>query len=167
MTVETPAIRRLALLAALFAAGCVVQPMTPSSDAPAIVDPDDAIAEFVAGANRERVAAGCGALEWSDEVAAVAQEHSADMRDHDYFDHVDRQGRTPMQRVQAARLPVRAVAENIANGHRTGAAVLQGWLDSPGHRRNLLDCDYTHHGVGLAGTYWTHVLVRPAQPGPR
>jgi uncharacterized protein YkwD len=120
----------------------------------------DELDAFVAVANQARRNEGCGPLAWHAGVAAVAQAHSEDMLTRDYFDHTDSRGLSPMQRVQAAAIPVRAVAENIAHGQTTGAAVLQSWLDSPGHRRNLLNCEYTHHGVGLAGTYWTHLLVR-------
>jgi len=140
-----------------------VAPTAPAGGRPAGAAADAPAAEvgaFVQLANRARADAGCRtALAWHADVARVAQAHSADMLRRDYFDHVDSQGRTPMQRVQAAAIPVRAVAENIAQGQPTAAIVLQSWLDSPGHRRNLLNCEYTHHGVGLAGTYWTHVLV--------
>ena len=164
---RTPAPRGLAASAvALLFIACAVQVPEPPSNAQPVIDPDQAIADFVSLANRARLDAGCGTLAWHGDVAAVAQAHSEDMVARDYFHHVDRMGRTPMQRVQAATIPVNAVAENIAQGHQTGAAVLNGWLDSPDHRRNLLNCQYTHHGVGLAGSTWTHVLVRLA-PRPR
>lgn len=123
--------------------------------------PAAAVAEFERLANDARADAGCDrALIRHDGVAAVARAHSEDMRARDYFDHVTPDGRTPMRRVLDAGIGVMAVAENIALGQATGASVFRSWMDSPGHRRNLLDCEYTHHGVGLAGPYWTHVLVR-------
>lgn len=121
-----------------------------------------AIAEFVALADAARADAGCARpLVWHDGVAGVARAHSDDMRRRDYFDHVSPDGRTPMQRVQAAGIGVTAVAENIALGQPTGQAVFRSWMESAGHRRNLLNCEYTHHGLGHVGGYWTHVLVRP------
>ena len=142
--------------------GCAVAPATvPATSAPPPADPDAAIAEFVALANDARRDAGCSPLIWHDEVAAVAHAHSEDMRRRGYFDHVDPAGRTPMQRVVAAGISVSAVAENIALGQPTGRAVFESWRDSPGHRRNMLNCEYSRHGVGLAGAYWTHVLVTP------
>ena len=147
------------ILGLLGVTACVAPSAPVIGDAP--VNSASAVEDFVRLANDARDDAGCDDdLHWQPDVAAVAQAHSEDMRSHGYFEHVDRSGRTPMQRVQAAGVPVRAVAENIAQGHPTGAAVLDGWLRSPGHRTNLLNCDYTHHGVGLAGGYWTHVLVR-------
>lgn len=147
------------LTAALSA--CVSEPVViPATAAPPPADRAAAIAEFVALANDARRANGCGApLVWHDGVASVAHAHSADMHRHGYFDHVGRDGSTPMQRVQAAGIAVRAVAENIALGQPTGRTVFESWRDSPGHRRNMLNCDYTHHGVGLDGAYWVHVLV--------
>ena len=140
---------------------CAAAPVViPATEAPPPSNPDAAIAEFVALANDARRANGCEAsLVWHDGVAAVAAAHSEDMRRREYFDHVDPGGRTPMQRVQAAGVPVRAVAENIALGQPTGRVVFETWRDSPGHRRNMLNCEYTHHGVGLSGAYWTHLLV--------
>lgn len=153
------------LAALLLGQGCVVPatnvPPVPAERAPAVSDPDDAIDEFVALANRARADAGCPApLIWEGDLAAIAQMHSEDMRRRGYFDHVTPEGRTPANRVQAAGIPITAVAENIALGQPTGRAVFESWRDSPGHRRNLLNCEYTHHGVGLAGAHWTHVLVR-------
>jgi len=134
-------------------------------DASPVGDTDEAIAEFVALANGARRDAGCaGTLIWHADVAAVALAHSRDMSARDYFSHVDQLGRTPLDRVQAATIPVTAVAENIALGGRSAATVFEGWMGSPGHRRNLLDCRFTHHGVGLADGYWTHLLVRLAPP---
>ena len=149
-----------ALLAICTAASCVAPP--PASPAgPGPASPDDAVAEFVRLADDARADAGCSrALLWHDGLAAVARAHSDDMRRRDYFDHVNPEGKTPMQRVQAAGIGVTAVAENIALGQPTGQVVFRSWMDSPGHRRNLLNCEYTHHGVGLAGAHWTHVLVR-------
>jgi hypothetical protein len=58
--------------------------------------------------------------------------------------------------------------ENIAWGQTTGRAVLESWLHSPGHRKNLENRAFTVHGVGKVGTYWTHIFIRPAkQPDER
>ena len=153
-------VRSLVLLGVL-ALACAVAPAPAPVATTPVEDPDDAIEEFVALANQERRASGCTRdLVWSDDVAAVAQAHSEHMRRRGFFEHVDPDGRTPMNRVQAAGIPVMAVAENIALGQPTGRAVFESWRDSPGHRRNMLNCEYGHHGVGLAGAYWTHVLVR-------
>ena len=157
---EMPAI---ALLAAALLSGCMVQTVTvPATESPPVANPAAAIDEFVALANQARADAGCRRpLVLHAGVIAVAQAHSEDMRRRDFFDHDNPEGLTPMGRVQAAGVEVWAVAENIALGQPTGRAVFESWRDSPGHARNMLNCDYSHHGVGLAGAHWTHVLVVP------
>ena len=62
----------------------------------------------------------------------------------------------------AAGISYQAAAENIAQGYSTGQAVLNGWLGSTGHRENIENGNYTHHGVGYVedGHYWTHVFAR-------
>lgn len=159
MNDATTCTRRLATAAICLLAACVAA-APPAMVGTGPANPAAATADFARVANQARVEAGCSALVWHAGVAGVAQGHSEDMHRRDYFDHESPEGRTPMQRVQAAGVGVMAVAENIAHGQATGQAVLRSWMDSAGHRRNLLNCEYTHHGVGLAGAYWTHVLVR-------
>ena len=91
---------------------------------------------------------------------AVARAHSADMRDRGYFDHVDPEGLDPFDRAEQAGLT--ALAENIAVGQPDPAAVMADWMNSPGHRANILDCSLTHLGVGVAqgdgGPWWTQLF---------
>lgn len=54
--------------------------------------------------------------------------------------------------------------ENIASGYPTASAVLAAWLSSPGHKANIENPNFTHHGTGLVGTYWTHVFIKPTTP---
>ena len=165
MGLETPAVTRLALvlLAGALVGGCVVQPVTvPATASPPVANPAAAIEQFIALANEARAEAGCRRpLVVHAGVTAVAQAHSEDMRRRDYFAHDTPEGLTPMGRVQAAGIEVWAVAENIALGQPTGRAAFESWRNSPGHARNMLNCDYSHHGVGLAGAHWTHLLVVP------
>ena len=109
--------------------------------------------------NAERAANGCPALAADDRLAAAARAHSADMAAQDYFDHVSQDGRSFVDRVKAAGYPAPG-AENIAAGQRTAEAVIKGWMDSPGHRANILNCKLKTLGVGMArggsyGIYWT------------
>ncbi|HEY7728030.1 MAG TPA: CAP domain-containing protein, partial [Candidatus Eisenbacteria bacterium] len=100
-------------------------------------------------------------LTWDPRVAAVAEGHSRDMVDRSYFSHVSPDGETPWDRLAAAGISYSAAGENIAYGYPTGSAVLAAWLGSPGHRANIENPSFTRHGVGLVGTYWTHVFIRP------
>jgi uncharacterized protein YkwD len=80
----------------------------------------------------------------------AAQRHAEDMRDRRFYGHQTPEGTQPRQRVQAASYPVQAVGENIAEGQFTVDEVMNGWLQSPGHRKNILEPRFTHLGVGLA-----------------
>lgn len=111
--------------------------------------------------NAHRASVGCSALVWDGDVAAVAQAHSQDMVSRSFFDHTNPDGDGPGTRLQQAGVPASGWAENIAFGYPTGAAVLNGWLNSSGHRSNIENCGLTHHGVGLVDTHWTHVFTRP------
>ncbi len=91
---------------------------------------------------------------------SAAQAHSADMAANDYFSHTSQDGRSFADRIRAAGYSGGAMAENIAAGQSSASSVMAGWMDSPGHRANILNCTYRHIGVGVAkggsyGTYWT------------
>lgn len=77
-----------------------------------------------------------------------------------YFAHTTPGGTTPWTRIARSGYPRAALAENIAAGQPNADAVVRGWLRSPAHRRNILDCGYRAVGVGLATggpyrSYWT------------
>jgi uncharacterized protein YkwD len=120
-----------------------------------------AVRDFVQLLNEQRRKAGCATLVWHDGAAAVATAHSADMQRRRYFSHDTPEGRGPFDRLRAAGVGYAAAAENIGQGPLTGTDALNLWLNSAGHRRNMLNCTYSHHGVAMAGGYWTHVLVAP------
>lgn len=121
------------------------------------------VQEMVRLVNAHRRARGCPALTWLQPAAEAAQAHSADMARRSYFDHVTPEGRQPWDRLAARGVSYRMVAENIAwTPQQSAQQTLQGWIDSRGHRQNLENCEYTHHGIGLQDAYWTHVFVTPA-----
>jgi uncharacterized protein YkwD len=111
-------------------------------------------AQVVALVNEERPAR-C-ALTVDERLTASAQGHSTDMANQNYFSHTSKDGRTFDQRIKAAGYP-RPGGENIAKGQRTAESVMQAWMDSPGHRANIENCDFKTIGVGVdtRGFYWT------------
>ncbi|MFJ6671512.1 CAP domain-containing protein [Actinosynnema sp. NPDC091369] len=132
---------------------------TPAPATPTRTEVELAEAKVVELTNAERAANGCPALTADDRLAAAARAHSADMAANNYFDHVSQDGRSFVDRVKAAGYPSPG-AENIAAGQRTAEAVVKGWMDSPGHRANILNCKLKALGVGMArggsyGIYWT------------
>jgi len=113
--------------------------------------------------NAERAKAGCGNLSAHSKLTIAAQRHSEDQAAHRNMAHEGSDGSNVGTRVTRAGYTWRAVAENVAMGYRTPEAVMQGWMNSPGHRRNILNCTYRHLGVGVAegggSLYWTQVFA--------
>ncbi|WP_223167075.1 CAP domain-containing protein [Nonomuraea sp. SYSU D8015] len=107
--------------------------------------------------NDARVKNGCKPLIHDPKLHLAAERHSADMAVNDYFDHDSRNGRSFDQRITAAGFTFTRAAENIAKGQPTAAAVVRDWLRSPGHRANIMNCAFTHIGVGhhTKGPTWT------------
>jgi uncharacterized protein YkwD len=115
--------------------------------------------EVVRLSNAERSEAGCAGLRTDARLVEAAGGHSADMALRDYFSHSSPEGLTFVDRARAAGYPSPG-GENIAWGQRSAAEVVQDWMNSPGHRRNILNCDFTAIGVGFdsRGNYWTQVF---------
>lgn len=113
--------------------------------------------------NLERTGRGLAPLAWDDAVAQVAFEHSLDMQDRGYFDHVTPDGDDPGDRLATAGIPTMGWAENIARGQATPASAVSSWMNSTGHRNNILAPGLTHAGLGvrlgLGGPWWTHLFI--------
>jgi uncharacterized protein YkwD len=82
-------------------------------------------------------------------LQAAAQAHANDMATRGYFSHTSLDGRSPAQRVRAAGYPSSYIGENIAWGYRDWNAAITGWMNSAGHRANLLRREYQDIGLGL------------------
>jgi uncharacterized protein YkwD len=94
-------------------------------------------------------------LTWNDLLAQVALDHSLDMETNNYFAHNNLQGKTPGDRITAAGYHWKTFGENIAMGYGSEQAVMNGWLNSEGHCRNIMGKDFVEIGVGRSGNYWT------------
>jgi uncharacterized protein YkwD len=127
---------------------------------------DRAVISFVKLMNAHRASRGLSPLVWDSRVASVAQAHSRDMFERHYFSHTSFDGRSTWDRLAVRGVTYSRAGENIALGQVTGRAVLEAWLRSPGHRKNIERGSYTHHGVGKVGTYWTHVFIRREKATP-
>ncbi|HYN96590.1 MAG TPA: CAP domain-containing protein, partial [Pilimelia sp.] len=118
---------------------------SPTKARSATVAREDQVTTLV---NKARVAAGCRAVRTDERLRTAARGHSKDMARRNYFAHDSLDGRSPWDRAKAAGY-AQPIGENIAKGQRTPADVMQAWLNSPGHRRNILNCDARATGVGL------------------
>lgn len=127
--------------------------------------------------NSIRQANGLYALTTQAGLGGVARAHSDDMLARDYLSHVNPEGKNPGDRIAAAGIAVTAWGENIAMAQGLADPVediVQGWMDSPGHRENILRPGWTHTGVGVAQSgstfYFTQVFailpVTKSAPAP-
>ena len=96
-----------------------------------------------------------GAVSWSGRLAEASKAHSQDMQDNDFFNHTGSDGSNPGTRITRTGYRWRTYGENIAVGYSSAAAVFQGWKDSPGHCKNMMNEDFTEMGAARVGTFWT------------
>ncbi|WP_406441017.1 CAP domain-containing protein [Streptomyces sp. NBC_00631] len=115
-------------------------------------------AEVLKLVNVERAKVGCSALSANSSLTGLAEAFSDDMAARDFFDHTDPDGKTPWDRAAAAGIS-NLGGENIARGQATAQAVMDAWMNSAGHRANILNCDFKTLGVGVhfgeGGPWWT------------
>ncbi|MFI1980350.1 CAP domain-containing protein [Streptomyces wedmorensis] len=108
--------------------------------------------------NERRRVAGLPPLRIDERLRQSSRAHSEDMAARDFFSHEDPAGVSPADRMSAAGYPAPA-AENIARGQPGPAAAMRAWMNSPGHRRNILRVGVTTIGVGVhfgpGGPWWT------------
>ncbi|MEV0430144.1 CAP domain-containing protein [Micromonospora sp. NPDC050495] len=120
--------------------------------------------EVVDLVNQERAKAGCKALSIDDKLMLAAQRHSQDQADHQTMTHDGSDGSTLGVRLNRVGYAFSQAAENVAWNQQSPAEVMTAWMNSSGHRKNILNCAYTEIGVGVArsnGPYWTQDFGTP------
>ena len=117
--------------------------------------------EVVRLVNAQRAQNGLKPLAENWELSRVARYKSADMASRRYFSHESPTYGSPYQMMRSFGISFRSAGENIAYGQRTPAAVVNAWMNSSGHRANILSSSYTQIGVGYheAGNYWTQMFI--------
>jgi len=127
-------------------------------------------AELLQLTNEERRKAGVPALQLSPQLDRAAQGHAEDMVRNNFFSHTGSNGSTLVTRVAAAGYAYSFAGENIAAGGATPAQTIQQWMNSPGHRQNLLNRNFTQIGFGYVsapstayGHYWVQVFGTPTR----
>lgn len=117
--------------------------------------------EVIRLVNVERAKKGLKALTYDWQLARVARYKSQDMKDNRYFSHTSPVYGSPFQMMKSFGITYRSAGENIARGQVTPQAVVNAWMNSSGHRANILNASYTHIGVGYVadGRYWTQMFV--------
>ena len=117
--------------------------------------------EVIRLVNEVRRENGLKALTANWELSRVARYKSQDMLNKGCFSHTSPTYGTPFQMIKAFGLSFRTAGENIARGYPTPQAVVNGWMNSSGHRANILNASYTQIGVGYVaqGNYWTQMFI--------
>lgn len=117
--------------------------------------------EVVKLTNAEREKQGLAALKIDTELSKVARAKSQDMKDNNYFDHNSPTYGSPFDMMKKFGISYTTAGENIAQGQQTPEEVVQAWMDSPGHRENIMNSSFTHIGVGYveSGNYWTQQFI--------
>ena len=116
--------------------------------------------EVVRLVNVERRKNGLSELKYNWQLCRVARYKSEDMRDKGYFSHTSPTYGTPYQMMRSFGISYRTAGENIAKGQVSPEAVVNAWMNSSGHRANILNPSFTEIGVGFAsGNYWTQMFI--------
>lgn len=132
-------------------------PGIPDTDTGSVSALERRVVELV---NAERANYGLAPLTLREDLSDGARLKSQDMRYNRYFDHNSPTYGTPFEMMQSLGITYSAAAENIAMGYATAEAVVTGWMNSAGHRANILSDKYTHIGVGHVDGYWTQWFTR-------
>lgn len=104
---------------------------------------------IVAAMNRERAAHGLGPLKLESRLSLAAEDRVEDMMRKRYFDHVSPDGVNPFTWVRARGYRYRLIGENLALGYRSSHSVVNGWMNSPGHRENILQSGFDEVGIAF------------------
>lgn len=112
--------------------------------------------------NQERRQAGLSPLQADTELSKVAQIKTEDMEKNNYFSHTSPTYGSPFDMMRDFGIEYKSAGENIAQGQRTPEEVVQAWMNSPGHKANILSKDFTHIGVGFEanGYHWTQMFIK-------
>lgn len=108
--------------------------------------------------NKARLDAGLNILILNEALNTAAYEHSLDMETNEYFSHTSLDGTKFSSRAINAGYKGSPTGENIANGQRSAEAAFTSWINSEGHKANILNANATDMGLGLSGFYWTQVF---------
>lgn len=153
-------------------AGCPPPNPNPNPNVPqSILDMELDAHQLV---NAQRVAEGLAPLTLRNDLRVVARAYSEDMIARRFFDHVNPDGDDPFERMRDAGIGFTSAAENIAwnNFPDPAAVAVDGWMNSSGHRANILDGGFTHTGMGVAHNpsngrfYFTQVFTAGSKDGP-
>ena len=134
---------------------------TPIPNAPNVCSSAETqvIYELCELTNYERTSRGIPALTLEPLRSEVMQLHVEEMEEYRYLSHTNNQGQSPFDRLRAVQIFYKAAGENIAASQATPRNVVDAWMNSPGHRRNMLDPIFRRLGLGHKNNYWGQIFT--------
>ena len=146
-----------------FVGGCAADTVEVSSDRGGADEGSLECQVFIL-VNQERADRGLELYGWDSELATAAELHALDMVDNDYFSHVSQDGRSFSDRTAEVGYTGGPRGENIAAGQRSAEQVMTSWMNSDGHRANILAENSNEIGIGHDSAHWVQVFGRGATP---
>lgn len=136
------------------------KPAAPAP-APATGDVSAYVKQVIDLTNAQRSKNGLPALKHDTQLSGVAQKKSVDMAQNNYFSHTSPTYGSPFDMMRDMGVSYKSAGENIAQGQRTPQEVVTAWMNSEGHRKNILSANFTHIGVGYekSGNHWTQMFI--------
>lgn len=136
----------------------------PETDKPSVDTNESSLAQQVLRlVNEYRAQNGKKALVLDEKLNSVALAHSIDMKNNNYFSHTNLKGQSPFDRLKNAGISYTTAGENIAMGQKTAESVVSSWINSEGHRKNILNDSFGKMGLGAvekgSGYYWTQIFT--------
>ncbi|NJJ37984.1 CAP domain-containing protein [Paenibacillus apii] len=137
------------------------KPAAPAAKAPEAAQANSSafVKEVVALVNEERGKAGLAPLAALDSLNKVAAAKATDMRANNYFSHTSPTYGSPFDMMSAFGVTYSYAGENIAMGQRTPEEVMKAWMNSPGHKANILSKNFNYIGVGFDNNYWAQEFI--------
>lgn len=131
------------------------KPSTPAN----ATDKSTFASQVVTLVNKERAKAGLKALTVHEKLTGMAVDKAKDMNDNKYFDHTSPTHGSPFDMMKKYGISYGYAGENIAMGQRTPEEVMKSWMNSEGHRKNIMSANFTMIGVGYYNGYWVQEFI--------
>ncbi|WP_342409984.1 CAP domain-containing protein [Paenibacillus sp. FSL R10-2778] len=137
----------------------VTKPTDNTTTTGAVSNKGTYVQQIVTLVNKERAAAGLSPVAGLDSLHKVAATKATDMRSNNYFSHTSPTYGSPFDMMKSFGITYKAAGENIAMGQKTPEEVMKAWMNSPGHRANILNANFNYIGVGYDNNYWVQEFI--------
>lgn len=137
----------------------VTKPTDTTTNTGAVSNKGTYVQQIVTLVNKERAAAGLKPVSGLDSLHKVAATKATDMRTNNYFSHTSPTYGSPFDMMKSFGITYNAAGENIAMGQKTPEEVMKAWMNSPGHKANILNANFNYIGVGYDNNYWVQEFI--------